>query len=234
VLATLDELKLAENTLVVFSSDNGGVGGYQRAGVAKTNSITDNAPLRGGKGMLYEGGIRVPYIFRWPGVIAAGSQCDQPINSVDLYPTLLELAKAKPPADYKLDGVSYVSLLEGDGKARLEREALYWHFPGYLGAGQGSWRTTPVSVIRAGDWKLMEFLEDGHLELYNLRKDLSEKRDLAKEVPDKVKELHAKLAAWRQDIKAPMPGPNPDAGKQQAERQKAKDKNKKRGKKKAA
>jgi arylsulfatase A-like enzyme len=227
VLATLDELKLAEDTLMIFSSDNGGVGGYARAGITKTGSITDNAPLRGGKGMLYEGGIRVPYIFRWPGVIAPGTQCDQPINSVDLYPTLLEVAKAKRPADYQLDGVSYVSLLEGDGKAKLDREPLYWHFPGYLGAGQDSWRTTPVSVIREGDWKLMEFLEDGRLELYNLRKDLSEKRNLADEMPDKVADLHAKLATWRKEIKAPMPGPNTGGEKAKAEPQRGKRKTRK-------
>jgi arylsulfatase A-like enzyme len=228
VLATLDELKLADETLVVFSSDNGGVGGYQKAGVSKTNSITDNTPLRGGKGMLYEGGIRVPYIFRWPGVIAAGTQCDQPINSVDLYPTLLELAKGKPTADYKLDGVSYVKLLEGDGKAKLDRGPLYWHFPGYLGAGQGGWRTTPVSVIRAGDWKLMEFLEDGRLELYNLRKDLSETRDRAGEMPERVKELHEQLVAWRKEIKAPMPGANTEADKAKAETKKGKKKGRKK------
>jgi arylsulfatase A-like enzyme len=213
VLAVLDELKLAADTLVIFSSDNGGVGGYAREGIKQAGGITDNAPLRGGKGMLYEGGIRVPYLFRWPGRIAPGTVCDQPINSVDLYPTLLELAGAKPPADYPLDGASYVRLLTSGGKASLGREAIYWHFPGYLGAGPGRWRTTPAGAIRAGDWKLLEFFEDGRLELYNLRADLGEQRNLAEQMPGKVKELHAKLRAWRQDIKAPMPRPNEDKAK---------------------
>jgi arylsulfatase A-like enzyme len=212
VLALLDELKLAENTLVIFSSDNGGVGGYAREGIKKANGITDNAPLRGGKGMLYEGGIRVPYVFRWPGKIPPGTVCDQPINSVDLYPTLLELAGAKPPEKYPLDGVSYVRLLTSGGKAPLDREAIYWHFPGYLGAGAGSWRTTPAGAIRAGDWKLLEFFEDGRLELYNLREDIGEKHNLAGQMPAKVKELHAKLLAWRKEIQAPMPTPNKAEG----------------------
>lgn len=212
LLTLLDELKLAENTLVIFSSDNGGVGGYARAGVKQANGITDNDPLRGGKGMLYEGGIRIPYIFRWKGTIPEGAVCDQPINSVDLYPTLLEVAGGKRPANYPLDGVSYLKLLTSGGRDRLDRQALYWHFPGYLGAGAASWRTTPAGAIRAGDWKLLEFFEDGRLELYNLRDDLGEKKNLAKLMPDKVTELHGKLVAWRQSIQAPMPTPNKPVG----------------------
>lgn len=212
VLAVLDELKIADNTLVIFTSDNGGVGGYALAGInKKSGGITDNLPLRDGKGMLCEGGVRVPYVARWPGKVPAGT-CDQPINSVDLYPTLLELAGAKAPANYALDGVSYASLLTSGGKAALKRDAIYWHFPGYLGAGVGGWRTTPVGSIRAGDWKLLEFFEDGRLELYNLRQDVGEKNNLAKQLPDKVKELHGKLVAWRKDIKAPMPTPHKPDG----------------------
>lgn len=207
VLAMLDELKLSDHTLVIFSSDNGGVGGYQREGIKAAGSITDNAPLRGGKGMLYEGGIRVPYVFSWRGTLAAGAACDQPILSVDLYPTLLELAGVKPPPAYTLDGVSYAGVLTSGGKAKLNREALYWHFPGYLGAAQGFWRTTPVGVIRAGDWKLVEFFEDRRLELYNIKDDMGEKKNLAAEKPGLVRNLHAKLVAWRKDIKAPMPRP---------------------------
>jgi arylsulfatase A-like enzyme len=158
VLATLEELGLAENTLVIFSSDNGGVGGYKTVGLAK-NGVTDNAPLRGGKGTLYEGGVRVPYMFRWPGVIDSGRTCETPIISVDLYPTLLEVAGAKPQAGYTLDGVSYVALLKGEAET-LDREAIYWHFPGYLGAAENTWRTKPVSVVRSRDWKLRENLED--------------------------------------------------------------------------
>lgn len=208
VLATLDELKLAENTVVIFSSDNGGVGGYAREGIAKDSSdTTDNAPLRSGKGSLYEGGTRDPFIVRWPGVTKPGSACDVPAIHVDVYPTLLDIAGAKPPANYVLDGESLVPLLR-DAGASLQREAIYQHFPGYLGMGQGQWRTTPVGVIHAGDWKLMEFFEDGRLELYNLRLDLGETTNLATQMPDKAKELHAKLVAWRQAVQAPMPTPN--------------------------
>jgi arylsulfatase A-like enzyme len=214
VLKALDDLKLSENTLVIFTSDNGGVGGYARAGVQRNNGVTDNAPLHGGKGMLYEGGIRVAYLFRLPGTIAPGTTCDQPINSVDLYPTLLELTGTRADSGYTLDGVSYLSLLTG-GAGRLDRDAIYWHFPGYLGAGAGGWRTTPAGAIRAGDWKLIEFFETGTLELYNLRADLSETTNLAKQMPDRVKELHARLLAWRQSVKAPMPTPNTPVGKGQ-------------------
>jgi arylsulfatase A-like enzyme len=211
ILALLDELKLAENTLVIFSSDNGGVGGYAREGI-KAGGITDNAPLRGGKGMLYEGGVRVPYIFRWPGRIPAGTVCDQPINSVDLYPTLLEVAGAEPPPNYTLDGVSYFKALTSGGKAELGRDAIFWHFPGYLGAGAGSWRTTPAGAVRSGDWKLQEYFEDGRLELYNLREDLSQTNNLAAKLSDKAKELHDRLVAWRQAINAPMPTKNTEQG----------------------
>ena len=212
VVALLDELKIAENTLVIFSSDNGGVGGYVRDGIKTGGDVTDNAPLRGGKGMLYEGGIRVPYIFRWPGKIPPGTTCDQPINTVDLYPTLLEVAGAEPPPDYPLDGASCCKLLTSGGNAALSRDAIFWHFPGYLGAGAGSWRTTPGGAIRSGDWKLQEYFEDGHLELYNLKDDLSQTNNLAAKLPDKAKELHTRLAAWRQAIQAPMPTKNAEQG----------------------
>lgn len=208
IVATLNELNLAENTLVIFSSDNGGVGGYQRAGVEEAHSITDNAPLRGGKGMLYEGGIRVPYIFRWTNTIPPGQVTDRPINSVDLYPTLLEIAQASAPEEYPLDGKSYLSVLQSPQSAPATREALYWHFPGYLGSGVHSWRTTPVSVIRSDHWKLLEFFETGKLELYDLSKDLSETHDVASAHPEKVKELHHKLIAWRHHIQAPLPTKN--------------------------
>ncbi|HOC57970.1 MAG TPA: sulfatase [Verrucomicrobiota bacterium] len=212
VLALLDELKIAGNTLVIFSSDNGGVGGYAREGIKASGGITDNAPLRGGKGMLYEGGVRVPYVFRWPGKIPGGATCDQPINSVDLYPTLLEVAGAQPPPNYPLDGISYFKALTSAGKAPLGREAIFWHFPGYLGAGAGSWRTTPGGAIRSGEWKLQEYFEAGRIELYNLREDIGQTNNLAAKLPDKAKELHARLAAWREAIKAPMPTKNTEQG----------------------
>ncbi|AGA25345.1 sulfatase [Singulisphaera acidiphila] len=208
VVKTLDELGLSDDTLVIFSSDNGGVGGYEREGIGKAGAVTDNAPLRGGKGMLYEGGIRAPYLFRWPGKIPAGTVCDRAINSVDLYPTLVELAEGKAPESDPLDGTSYLRLLTSGGQEPWEREDLYWHFPGYLGAGKGSWRTTPVGAIRSGDWKLVEFFETGKLELYNIRNDAGETSDLASAMPDRVKELHARMLAWRKRIHAPMPTSN--------------------------
>ena len=205
ILDLLEELQLSENTLVVFSSDNGGVGGYEREGI-KGGHITDNAPLKGGKGMLYEGGIRVPYIFRWAGTIEAGEKCDTPINSVDLYPTLLDVAGIGPQDTQTLDGTSYASTLRGEGEA--DRPPLYWHFPGYLGSGQGTWRTTPVGAIRDGDWKLLEFFEDGRLELYNLREDIGEQKNLSAIEPEQARGLHAQLTAWRGAISAPLPQPN--------------------------
>ncbi|MRR52802.1 MAG: aryl-sulfate sulfohydrolase, partial [Rhodocyclaceae bacterium] len=205
ILALLDELQLARRTLVIFSSDNGGVGGYVREGIKAAGDVTDNVPLRGGKGMLYEGGIRVPYIFRWPGRIPAATVCDTPINSVDLYPTLLEATGTDRPANYTLDGASYFKLLTSGGKTTPARDPIFWHFPGYLGAGPGSWRTTPAGVIRSGNWKLHEFFEDGRLELYNLDDDLGETNNLAARLPAKTKELQAQLAAWRQATKAPVP-----------------------------
>ncbi len=207
ILARLEELKLAERTLVIFSSDNGGVGGYVTTEPPSERSgITDNAPLRGGKGTLYEGGIRVPFLARWPGVVKSGSSCEAPCIHVDLFPTLLELAGAKAPPGQPLDGVSLAPLLKNPG-ARLGREALYWHFPGYLESyvHPRGWRTAPVGTIRAGDFKLLEFFEDGRLELYNLKDDLSETRNLAPALPEKARELRERLAAWRRSSGAPMP-----------------------------
>jgi arylsulfatase A-like enzyme len=224
IMALLDELKLADNTVLIFSSDNGGVGGYVREGVKQAGDITDNAPLRSGKGSLYEGGTRDPFIVRWPGNVKPGSKCDVPTIHVDVYPTLLELVGAKAPANYTLDGESMVPLFR-DANARLKRDAIYQHFPGYLGAGPGSWRTTPVSLIEVGDWKLMEFFEDGRLELYNLRDDIGEKNNLATSMPEKTRELHNRLIAWRKEINAPLPMPNNPAPLR-SETQKAKGKKK--------
>ena len=211
VMRALQDHQLADNTVLVFVSDNGGVGGYVREGIkADGKDITDNAPLRSGKGSLYEGGTRVPLIVRWPGVVKAGGSVSVPTIHVDVYPTLLEIAKAPKPRQV-LDGQSLVPLLR-DSEAKLAREAIYQHFPGYLGSGPGKWRTTPVSTVQAGDWKLMEFLEDGHLELYNLGDDLGESRNLAGAMPEKAAELRLKLLAWRKEVKAPMPSKN-QAGK---------------------
>ncbi len=204
ILSTLDKLKLADNTIVIFYSDNGGVGGYAAAGIRGGREITGQHPLRGGKGMLYEGGVRVPLIVRWPGKTRPGSTSSTPVITVDFYPTLVEITGAKKPK--QLDGVSLVSLFQNP-KAKLSRDALYWHFPGYLQAGtsKGTWRTTPAGSVRVGDWKLIEFFEDGRVELYNLNKDISQKQNLAESNPSKRDELHQQLMAWRKRVKAPMP-----------------------------
>ena len=215
IMAVLDELHLAENTVVIFSSDNGGVGGYVREGIKEGGDTTDNAPLRSGKGSLYEGGTRVPFFVRWPGVIAPGTSSDVPAIHVDIFPTLAEIADAELPKGQTLDGESLTTLFR-DPQSRLKRDAIFQHFPGYLGAGTDTYRTTPVGLIESGDWKLMEFLEDNRLELYNLREDIGESRNLANEMPDKAKELHFAMLEWRKAINAPMPTPNipdPDAKK---------------------
>lgn len=201
VLDKLDELGLAEDTVVFFFSDNGGYG-----------PATSMAPLRGSKGMLYEGGIREPLIVRWPGRIEAGREIDTPVNGVDFFPTILEMAGVSAPSGHIVDGESLVPLLREEG--RPEREMMFWHFPAYLEADRsvvGPWRTTPVGAVRKGDWKLIEFFEDGRLELYNLRDDIGEERNLADERPDKRDELYADLVAWRRSVDAPVPTePNPE------------------------
>ena len=202
VLDRLNELRIADRTVVVFFSDNGGfINPYNG------QAVTDNYPLRSGKGALYEGGIRVPLMIRWPGVAPAGVTCDEPVSSIDFYPTMLEMAGLKGDAKHNatVDGRSLVPLLKSPG-ARLDRGELFFHYPHYYPT------TTPVSAILARDWKLLEYFEDGHLELYNLGDDPSEKRDLAAAMPDRAKELHARLAAWRKSVNAPMPSPNPKPG----------------------
>lgn len=203
VLAKVDELGLTDNTVIVFFSDNGGHEG-----------ATSNHPLRGAKGMLYEGGIREPMIVRWPSVTKAGSQCHEPVIGVDLYPTFLEVAGIETNSDRKLDGESLVPLLQ-DATVSLNRPALFWHFPAYLqGAGDpagGPFRTTPAGAIRMGDWKLIEWFETGRLELYNIKEDLSEANDLSKQNPEKLQQLLAAMKQWRADVKAPIPTtPNPE------------------------
>ncbi len=208
ILAALDQQGLAENTLVIFSSDNGGVGGYVREGTKSSGDITDNAPLRSGKGCLYEGGVRVPWIARWPGRIPPGVT-ETPIISVDLLPTLAELAQAKLPENQPLDGVSQVACLTSGGTQSQSRD-LFWHFPGYLGAGPGQWRTLPAGAVRSGNWKLLEFFEDKRLELYDLTKDPSQTNNVAAAYPAETKALHRKLIAWRTQVSARLPEPNPN------------------------
>jgi len=207
VLKTLEDTKIADNTLVIFTSDNGGLGGYTSANKILPNGITDNAPLKGGKGMLYEGGIRVPMIVRWPGHIRPASTCSTPLITVDFYPTLAEIAGATLPENQPSDGVSFVGLLHG--KPLSERE-LFWHFPGYLQAYgyQGAWRTTPAAAVRQGDWKLIEFFEDARLELYHTGRDIGESKNLLEAEPEVAARLHKLMVDWRTRIKAPMPTRN--------------------------
>jgi arylsulfatase A len=197
LLAALDRLGLAENTLVVFVSDNGGLVHAQDGEV-----YTSNAPLRGEKGTLYEGGIRVPAMARLPGVIPAGSVCEVPAGTTDLHPTFLELAGVTVPEGRdRPDGISLVPVLR-DPSASLPREVLFWHLPHYH-------HSTPASAVRKGDWKLIEFYEDGTRELYDLAKDPGESKNLAGVNPDKTTELAGDLANWREAVGARMPVPNP-------------------------
>jgi len=208
IMRKLDELGLTEDTVVFFFSDNGGVGGYEELGMGRWG-ITSNKPLRGGKGMLYEGGIRVPLIVRYPNVVKAGTRCDTPVIGIDFYPTILDIAGISKPRDYVLDGESILPLLKGEGS--LKRDAIFWHFPAYLQGGAGKWRTTPAGAIRIGDFKLLEFFEDGKQELYNLKEDIGERNNLADAMPAKRRELYERLVAWRESINAPVPTqPNPE------------------------
>jgi arylsulfatase A-like enzyme len=188
VLGKLKELGLEENTLVCFTSDNGGLS-------TSEGSPTSNLPYRGGKGWVYEGGIREPFLVKWPGVTKPGSVCDVPVMSLDFYPTLLEAAGAKPKPGQLVDGVSLAPLLKGE-KA-LPREALFWHYPHY--SNQGGF---PGGAVRVGDWKLVERYEDGRVHLYNLPADPGERRDLAAEQPEKVHELRTRLHQWYREVGA--------------------------------
>lgn len=196
VLAKLDELGLADRTVVVFTSDNGGLS-------TSEGHPTSNLPLRAGKGWLYEGGIREPLIVRAPGVTRPATVCDTPVISPDFYPTLLELAGLSPLPNQHVDGVSFVPLLRG---ADLGRGPIFWHYPHY--GNQGG---APGGAVREGDWKLIEWYEDGRLELFDLRRDLSEQLNLASEQPARAKQLQVKLHAWRKFVGARMPAPNPQA-----------------------
>jgi arylsulfatase A-like enzyme len=194
----LDALEAAgelDNTLVIFTSDNGGL-------ATAEGSPTCNAPLAEGKGWMYEGGTREPMLVRYPPACAAGATCDEPVTSPDVYPTILELAGLPARPDQHVDGVSFARALRGEA---FDRGPIFWHFPHY--GNQGG---TPGSSIRRGDWKLIEFYEDGRLELYNLAEDISEDHDLSAEHPAKAAELHRRLVEWRGEVAAREPTPNPD------------------------
>ena len=195
VLDKLDELGLADNTVVVFTSDNGGVAG----------SVTSNVPLRSGKGTTYEGGDRVPLLIRKPGEATPGSTSDVAVTSEDFYPTLLEMAGIAPDPLLPLDGESFFPLIQQSGP--LSRDAIFRHFPHYDNAGRG-----PAGSVRQGDYKLIEFFETGDVELYDLAADIGEQNDLTSAMPNKVAELRALLAGWREDVGAQMPTLNPNYG----------------------
>ena len=200
IVERLEKQGLADRTVILFTSDNGGyVGEYQKM------TVTDNSPLRSGKGSLYEGGVRVPLIVRWPGVTPAGVVCHEPVVSTDLYWTVLDATgcKVKEPPKGERDGLSLLPLLK-DPKARLGREALHFHYPHYYAT------TSPVSAVRAGDWKFLEYHEDGRLELYNLKDDPGESGNLTAKMPERTAELRDQLRAWRKAVGAQMPAENPD------------------------
>jgi arylsulfatase A len=195
ILAVLKELELDERTLVVFTSDNGGLD--------NNRNPTDNAPLRSGKGYAYEGGIRVPLLARWPGVVPAGRISSTPASSIDLFPTILEACGVAVPSDRPIDGLSLLPHLKSGGETPLVRDELIWHFPHYRHA------PGPYSIIRKSDWKLIKFWE-GPRELYNLKNDLAEETDLSETMPDKVKALEALLDQRLKSQEASLPRPNPD------------------------
>jgi arylsulfatase A-like enzyme len=195
VLKTLNELGLDENTIVVFTSDNGGV-------AAGDNFSTSNKPLRAGKGYQFEGGIREPYFIKIPGLTKAGEKIDYPVSGTDFYPTFLELAGAELLPQEHNDGISLLPLFKGE---TLAERALIWHFPHY--GNQGG---EPSSIIRRGDWKLIHYYEDGRKELYNLAVDISETKDLAAEQPEKVEQLGKELFDYLTEVGAKYPTPDPE------------------------
>jgi arylsulfatase A-like enzyme len=195
VMKKLEELGVADNTVVIFMSDNGGLS-------TSEGSPTSNVPLRAGKGWLYEGGIREPMIIKWPGVVKPGSVCNEPVTSTDFYPTMLKMAGLALRPKQHRDGVSLVPLLRQRGKPK--RKAIYWHYPHY--GNQGG---SPGGAVRAGDYKLIEFYEDNRVEMYNLKDDVGEKHDLSAEMPRKAAQLRKMLHDWRKAVDAQMPQPNP-------------------------
>ncbi len=188
VLDKIDSLGIADRTAVFLTGDNGGLS-------TSEGSPTSNLPLRGGKGWLYEGGIREAFLARWPGVTKPGSVCDTPVISTDFFPTILDIADGPFSSELPLDGVSLTPLLRGESE--LEREALFWHYPHY--SNQGGF---PGGAVRMGDWKLVERFEDGRVHLYDLRSDVGERKDLAQDQSDRVNDMRAKLHRWYKTVGA--------------------------------
>jgi arylsulfatase A-like enzyme len=198
LVATLRELGQLQNTAIIFYSDNGGYG-----------PATSMRPLKGYKGTYYEGGIRVPLFVHWPAVVEPGARCAEAVTAVDMLPTLCELTGAGLPDDQPIDGKSLLPLLKG---GTLGQRPIFWHFPAYLQSYQRLdeqrdplFRSRPCSIIRHGDWKLHEYFEDGAIELYNLKADIGERHNLASAEPERAKELHESLKAWRTATLAPVP-----------------------------
>lgn len=212
VIAKLESLELSENTIVIFTSDNGGMAAANFGNPRRVINperldaaySTSNLPLRGAKGWLYEGGIRVPMLIRWPAHSQDGSVSAAPVISADLFPTIVEMTNVVAPNDLSIDGISLAPLLEGKGS--VDRDAIYWHFPHYSNHGMQS----PGGAIRAGDYKLLEYFENGSVQLFNLRQDIGEQHDLSKQLPEKTKALKEMLHAWRVRIGAKMMQPNPN------------------------
>jgi len=196
IVQALDAKGLTGNTVIFFTSDNGGL-------ATSEGSPTCNAPLAEGKGWMYEGGTREPLIVKWPGVTRPDSLCDVPVTSPDFYPTMLEMAALDSIPSQHTDGLSIVPLLSGQGQP--DREAIFWHYPHY--GNQGG---TPGCSVRAGDHKLIEFFEDGRVELYNLREDVGEDQDVSRERPELTQRLQAMLHEWQKRVGAKIPQPNPD------------------------
>lgn len=195
VLETLDRLGLEDNTIIVFTSDNGGVS-------AGDGKATSNLPLRGGKGRQWEGGIREPFYIKWPGAPASGTTISTPVIGTDFYPTLLEIAGIPARPEQHLDGVSLAPLLKG---GKIADRNLYWHYPHY--GNQGG---EPSSIIRKGDWKLIHYYEDRRTELYNLELDPSEQTNIVSVYPELSQELRAQLTKWLDEVGATYPYPNPN------------------------
>lgn len=197
---TLAKLGLEKNTLIIFTSDNGGEAVRGTKDGKLMPGVTSVAPLRTGKSHLYEGGLRVPLIVSWPGVTPPNSVCDEPVNGLDWYPTLLDIAGAKPKDTQPVDGVDIAGLLRNPQEKR--EGAMYWHYPlakpHFLGGRS-------AGAMRDGDWKLIEFFDTGELELYNLATDEGEQKNLAKEIPEKLAAMHDKLKAWRASTGAEVP-----------------------------
>ncbi|MCC6363675.1 MAG: sulfatase [Bryobacterales bacterium] len=195
ILRKLDDLDIAGRTAVFFLSDNGGL---RFEGKSKT-PVTDNSPFRAGKGHLYEGGIRIPWMARWPGITKKGTACETPVTSIDILPTVAGLLGLRTP---EVDGVNIAPLLKGGHK--LSREALYWHYPHY--SNQGG---VPGGAVRHGDYKLIQFYEDMRVELFHLRQDPSERRNLVNKEPKIAARLQRMLEEWRKGVDAAMPVVNP-------------------------